>query len=113
MRILRVARGLGSPEAIRLDVVEFEPEAAEVELYVERQAGVPAGQHESVTPGPVSIARVVPHYLLEQQVRDWCQAHCSAWMAVADLLHSIGGQHPDGVDGSRIELGPPVREDRV
>jgi hypothetical protein len=32
-------------------------------------------------------------------------------MAVADVLYSIGSQHPDGVDGSRIKIGPPVRKD--
>jgi hypothetical protein len=34
-------------------------------------------------------------------------------MPIADILHSIGGQRTDGVDGSIIELGPPLREDRV
>ena len=57
------------------------------------------GQHESVPPGPVGVARVVPHHFLEQQVRDRCQAHCGAWMAIANVLDGIGGKHAYGVDG--------------
>ena len=104
VRVLRMPWSLGSPESVvGLDVVEFEPEAAEVELNVERQAGVAAGQHESVAAWPVRIAGIVPHHLLEQQVGDRSQAHCRAWMAIADVLHGIGGQHSYGVDGPVVE----------
>ncbi len=108
-----MTRGLRSPDSQRLDVVEFEPEAAEVELDVQRQAGVSTGQHESVPPRPVGVARVVSHHLLEQQVRDWGKAHRGARMAVADVLHGIGGQHTYGVDSLRVDLGPPLGENRA
>ena len=52
MRLLRVSRSHGSPESAGLDVVEFEPETAEIELNVERQAGVSTRQRESVPPWP-------------------------------------------------------------
>jgi hypothetical protein len=100
-----------APESVGLDVIEFESETAEIELDVERQTGVATGQHEAVTSRPVGVARVVSHHLLKQQVGDGRQAHRGARMAVADMLHSVGGQHPDGVDGSRIKIGPPVRKD--
>ena len=45
------------------------PKPAEVELDVEGEAGVPGGEHEPVAAGPVRVGRVVPHHLLEQQVR--------------------------------------------
>src|SRR5215217_4091239 len=32
-------------------------------------------------------------------------------MAIANVLHGIGGECPYGVDGAGIEIGPPVRED--
>ena len=67
--VLRVARGLAAPGAQRLEVLELEAPAAEEELDVEGQAGVPAGQHEAVAAGPVRVGGVVPHHLLEQQVR--------------------------------------------
>ena len=111
VRMLRMTRRQRSPESVRLDVVEFEAKTAEIELDVERQAGVSTGQHEAVPSRPVGVSRVVPHHLLKQQVGNGRQAHRGAWMAVADVLHSVGGQHPDGVDGSRIKIGPPVRKD--
>jgi hypothetical protein len=55
----------------------------------------------------------MPHDFLEQQVRDWRQAHGSTWMPAADVLHGVGGQHTHGVDGSVVELGPSLGENRV
>ncbi len=106
---LRVARGLASPGPQRLDVGQLEAEPAEVQLDVQRQAAVPAGQHEAVAAQPVQVAGIVPHLALEQRVRQRRQAHRRAGMAVADLLHGVGGQHPDGVDGDRVDVGPVVR----
>src|SRR6185312_1239208 len=113
MRILRMPWGLGSPESVGLDVIQFQPEAAEIQLYVERQTGVAAGQHEPIAAWPVRVAGVVPHYFLEQQVGDRSEAHGSAWMAIADVLHGIGGQHSYGVDCSVVEFGPSLGENRV
>ena len=103
---LRVPRGLAAPGAQRLQVLELEAPAAEVELDVESQARVAAGEHESVTPGPVRVGRVVAHHLLEQEVRRGRQAHGRAGVTVAHLLHGIHGQHPHGVDSSIVDLGP-------
>ena len=36
------------------------------------------------------------------------EAHRGARMAVADLLHGVGGEHPDGVDGLGVQIGPVV-----
>ena len=106
MAVLRVARGLAAPGAQRLEVLELEAQAAEVELDVEGQAGVAAGQHEPVAAEPVRVGRVVPHDLLEQQVRRRREAHRGAGVAVADLLHGVHRQHPHGVDRPVVELGP-------
>ena len=46
--VLRVARGQRAPGAQRLEVVELEAVAGQVELDVEGQAGVPGGQDEPV-----------------------------------------------------------------
>jgi hypothetical protein len=43
----------------------------------------------------------------------WGQAHRCARVAVADLLDRVGGQHPDGVDRGRIDLGPVVGKVRL
>ena len=98
-----------APGAQRLEVVELESPATEVELDVERQAGVAAREHEAVTAGPVRIGGVVPHDLLEQQVRRGGQAHGRAGVAVADLLHGVHRQDADRVDGLRVEFAPVER----
>ena len=105
---LRVPGRLGAPGAQRLDVGQLEAEAAEVELQVQRQAAVPAGQHEPVAAQPVGVAGVVAHRALKQRVGQRRQAHRRPGMAVADFLHRVGGQHPNGVDGGRVDLGPVV-----
>ena len=58
---LRVSRRLGSPRAQRLDVGQFQTEPAQVELDVQRQAAVPARQHEPVAAQPVGVAGIVSH----------------------------------------------------
>ncbi len=104
--VLRVARGLAAPGAQRLEVLELEAPAAEVELDVEGQAGVAAGEHETVASGPVRVGRVVAHHLLEEQVRRGRQAHRRAGVTVAHFLHGIHGQDTHGVDCAIVELGP-------
>ena len=83
-----------------------EAEAAEVELDVQREARVAAGEHEAVAAGPVGVGRVVPHHLLEEQVGRRRQAHRRTGVAVADLLDRVHGQHPDRVDSATVEVGP-------
>ena len=51
--VLGVAGGLGAPRAQRLQVVELEAEAAEVELHVLRQRAVARGEDEPVASEPV------------------------------------------------------------
>jgi hypothetical protein len=103
---LRVPRGLRTPGAQSFDVGELQPESPEVKLDVQRQAAVPARQHETVAAEPMRIAWVVAHHPLKQRVRQGSQAHRRAGMTVADLLHGVGGQYPDGVDSARVDIGP-------
>ena len=104
--VLGVARRAAAPDAQRLEVVEGEAEAAEVQLDVERQARVTRAQHEAVAPDPGRVGGVVPHRLLEEQVRRGRQAHRRAGVAVADLLDGVHGQGAHGVDGPTVEIGP-------
>ena len=53
---------------------------------------VPAGQHEPVAAEPGRVGRVVRHDVLVEQVGDRGQAHRGAGVAVAGLLHGVGGQ---------------------
>src|SRR5215203_6446672 len=111
MPVFGVPRGLRIPGAQRFEVVQLEPESTQVELDVEGQTCVAARQHETIPPGPLRVGRVVPHDLLEQQVRRGRKAHRRARMAVAGFLDRVGGEHPYGVDGARVELGPAVGGD--
>ena len=105
---LRVARGLGLPGAQRLDVSELQPEATEVQLDVQREAGVSTGQNETIAAQPVDVAGVMAHLALEQRVGQRCQAHRRSGVAVADLLDRIRREYPDGVHRDRVHLGPVV-----
>ncbi len=58
--VLGVSGRLGAPRAQRLQVVELQAVARQVELDVQRQAGVPAREHEPVAAQPVRVGRVVP-----------------------------------------------------
>ena len=55
--VLGVARGLRAPGAQRLEVVELEAVAAEVELHVLGQRAVAGRQDEAVAADPLVVAR--------------------------------------------------------
>ena len=104
--VLGVTRRERAPLPQRLEVVQAQRVTGQEQLDVERQAGVPGGEHEPVPAGPVRVGRVVPHDPVEEQVRRGRQAHRGARVAVAGFLHGVHGQHADGVDGPAIEVGP-------
>ena len=107
--VLGVAGRQGAPRAERLEVVELEAVAGQVQLDVEREARVAAGQHEAVAAQPVGVARVVAQEPLPEQVRRRRQAHRRAGVAVADLLDGVHGQDTHRVDRSAVEIGPVDR----
>jgi hypothetical protein len=98
----------GSSRPQLLDVLLLEAEAAEEELDVLGQARVARGEHEAVAAEPGVVGRVVTHHVLVEQVRGRGEADGGAGVAVADLLHRVGGQHADGVDRPLVELGPAL-----
>ena len=104
--VLGVTGGLAAPGAQRLEVLELEAPAAEEELRVERDRAVAAGEHEPVAAGPLRVSGVVPHHLLEEEVRRGREAHRGAGVAVADLLHGIHGEDSRSVDSQLVDLGP-------
>ena len=64
------------------------------------------GEDEAVPAQPTRVAWVVPEEALEEQVCGGREAHRRAGVAVADLLHSIHREDPDGVNGPPVEIGP-------
>lgn len=104
--VLGVTGGLRPPGAERLEVVELEPEPAQVELHVLRQRRVADGQDEAVAAEPVGVGRVMPQHPLVEQIGGGSQTHRRAGMTVADLLDRIGRQDPGGVHRASIDLVP-------
>lgn len=109
--VLRMPGGRRAPGPQRLQVLLLQAVAREVELDVEREAGVAAGEYETVPAEPPVVARIVPHDLLEQQIGERGQTHRRTGMSVAGLLHGVGGQYAYGVDRPHVQCAPsgPVR----
>ena len=103
---LGVARGQRAPRAQRLQVVELEPEAAEVQLHVLRQRRVAGREDEPVAARPVRVRRIVAHDVLVEQVGGGGEAHRRARVTVADLLHRVRRQHASGVHRAPIDFIP-------
>lgn len=104
--VLRVTRGLGAPGAERLEVVQLQAVSGQVELDVQRQAGVAGREYEPVPAGPVRVRRVMAHHLLEEGVRSRSQAHRRTRVAVSDLLYGVRGEDADSVHGPLVQFGP-------
>ena len=73
--VLRVPGRDAAPGPQRLQVIQGQPVPGQVQLDVQGEAGVPAGQHEAVATHPVRIGRIVPEQPLEEQVGRGRQAH--------------------------------------
>ena len=97
------------PGAQCLQIRQFESETAEVQLDVQGQARMPAGQNETIPAHPLRVSGIVAHRALEQRVCQRGQTHRGARVPAAAFLHRIGGQQPGGVDGPGVDVGPVGR----
>ncbi len=104
--VLGVRGGEAAGRPQRLDVVELQAVAGQVELVVQGQTGVAAGQHEAVATRPPRVGGVVPQQPLEEQVRGRGQAHGGARVAVAGLFDGVDGQRTGDVHGTPVQLAP-------
>ena len=102
---LRVARRVRPPLAEVAQVVELEPEAAQVEHRVQQHRRVAGGENETVAVGPVGVARRVVHDPGEEHVRERSEGHRSAGVAVVRTLHRVHREPADDVDGPLFQLG--------
>ncbi len=101
---LGVPGGHRAPLAERLQVLEGEPEAGEVQHRVEQHRGVAAGEHEPVAVGPVRVLRVVVHDIGPQHVGQRGEGHRRARVAGVGGLGHVHGQASDDVDGALLEV---------
>ncbi len=104
--VLGVAGGLGAPRAQGLDVRHLQAVPGEEELEVDRERRVARREHEPVAADPVVVRRVVAHDLLEQEVGGRRQRDRGAGVAVAHLLHRVGGERLDRLDGPVVQVRP-------
>jgi hypothetical protein len=106
--VLGVAGGDRAPGAERLQVVEADAVAGQVQLDVLRQRRVAAGQHEPVPAGPLRVGGVVPEHPLVEQVGGGGEGHRGPRVPVPDLLHRVHREDAHQVDGPLVG-GCPVK----
>jgi hypothetical protein len=46
----------------------------------------------------------VSHFVLEQQIRDWGEAHSGTGVTVSGPLHGIGREHLGGVNRPAVKV---------
>ena len=102
--VLRVARRDAAPLPERLEVLERDVVAGQVEERVEQHAGVPGGQDEPVAIRPVRVRRGVAEEAGPQDVGHRRRAHRCTRVARVGLLDAVDRERPDGVDGQLIEV---------
>ena len=101
--VLGVPRGPAPPLAKRLQVVERQVVAGQVEQAVQQHAAVPGGEHESVAVGPRRVARVVLQVPLPEDVRHRRRAERKARMSGVRLLHGVDRERANRVHAELID----------
>ena len=101
-----VAGGQGAGGTKRLNVVEFEAEAGQVELDVLGQRGVAGREDEAVTTDPARIRRVDVHDLVVEEVGGGGERDGGTGVARSGLLNGVGGEDLSGLDRFVIDVIP-------
>ena len=96
--VLRMAGRPRAPLPERLEVVEREVVAGQVEQRVQEHRGVAGRQDEAVAIRPVRVGRGVAQEARPEHVGHRRRAHRGARVAGVRLLDAIDRQGPDGVD---------------
>ena len=104
--VLGVARGQGAGGAQRLDVVELQTEAGQVELDVLGQRGVASREDEAVATDPARIRRVDVHDLVVEEVGGGGERDGGTGVARSRLLDGVGGEDLSGLDRFVIDVIP-------
>ena len=97
--VLGVAGGLAAKLAEVLQVIQGDVVAEEVQQGVQQHGAVSRGEHEAVASQPFGAGGVEAKVLRPEGEGVVRAAHGHAGVAGVCLLHAVGGQEPDGVDG--------------
>src|SRR5699024_2475903 len=103
---LRVSGGFRTPRAQLFQVLQFEPEPAEVKLDVLQERCVSRGQDEPIPAEPVGGRRVVAHDVLIKQVRGRGERDRCTRVTVPFVFNSVGREGLCGFHGPDIKIGP-------
>ena len=106
---LGVARRARLELAERLDVVELEAVAAEVQHRVLEDRGVAVGEHEAVAVGPRRVGRVVLHDPAVEHVGERGERHRRALVAALGAQRGVHGEAADQRDRLGLDVGGEQR----
>ena len=109
---LGVARRQRVERTERLEVVEIEAVAAQVEHRVLQDRRVAVGQDEAVAVGPRRVGRVVLHDPAVEHVGERGERHGGALVPALGVERSIHGEATDDVDGLLLQVGGEGRRRR-
>ncbi len=102
--IFRMARCLAPPLAEVFQLFQRQVVAGEVEQAVEQHGAMPGAEDEAVPVAPLGVGRVVAQEVGPQSEGGLGHAHWHPRVAGVGGLHTIRGQHADGVDGLAFEV---------
>jgi hypothetical protein len=100
----RMTRRAAAPLAKRLELVERQIVAGEMQQAVQQHRPVPCRQHEAVAVGPHRVIGVVQQVACPERDGGVGHAHGHARVAGVGLLHGVGGEHADGVRGQGLDV---------
>ena len=106
---LGVARRARPERAERLEVVELEPVAAQVQHRVLEDRGMAVGEHEAVAVGPLRVGGVVAHHAAVEHVGEGGERHRRALVAALGVQRRIHRQAADQLDRVGLEVGGECR----
>ncbi len=100
---LRMSGRAGSDLPERAQLVHGQVVAEHVQQRVLQRTSVPGGEHETVAVGPRRLTGVVPEVPAEQRPCHRRGTHRHPRMPGSRVLHHVGGQEADRVDGQGID----------
>ena len=95
--VLRMPRGLAAELAKRLQLLDRQVIAGQMQQRVLQHRAVAVGEDETVAIGPVRIGRIAVEVVVPQHLGDVGHAHRHARMAGIGGLHRVDGKEADGV----------------
>src|SRR5579863_1299316 len=91
------------PLTERLQIIQRQFVAAEIQGGVQERRGVAVGEHEAIAIRPLEMGRTVLHQLMKQQVSNGRAAQRRSGVAALGLLYRVNREEPQGINRKLIE----------